>query len=417
MPATDSNSNGMPDVWERVFEITSPTVDSDSDGVPNAGEFTRGGHPRFADHFASLNMVGDLNGWSFTNRPMAWNSRTLRWEWLERVTATTAEQKMKFVRVDNPNLPNLWENPNWGDNNTPFDNIAESGGSDFKYTVTQAPAYLFFSFDEITKEYFAGVMPATDSNSDGLADAWASFHGVSGSSGNPDGDPFTNAQEFARGSDPNVADQYFRSHQELRVSGSFNGWSPATAPTMNLVGDNLWRLDLVISNSTAQEFKFVAGNTWNATNWGNGTNDAALPNLGVGNYRFEVNDVTRAFTVALVSNTFSGRYPGISANEAIRGLPAKLEYLFGGTSAAAPSAAHLPTFAPVGSNVRLSFVRRTDDSALNHVVEFKSDLASGAWQAVSIQPATESAGTDLQRWTYDIPTAGAPRGFYRIRAW
>ncbi|MBU6182167.1 MAG: alpha amylase C-terminal domain-containing protein [Verrucomicrobia bacterium] len=417
MPATDSNSNGMPDAWERVFEITSPTVDSDSDGVPNAGEFTRGGHPRFADHFASLNMVGDLNGWSFTNRPMTWNSRTLRWEWLERVAATTAEQKMKFVRVDNPNLPNLWENPNWGDNNTPFDNIAESGGSDFKYTVTQAPAYLFFSFDEITNEYFAGVMPATDSNSDGLADAWAGFHGVSGSTGNPDGDPFTNAQEFARGSDPNVADQYFRSHQELRVSGSFNGWSPATAPTMNLVGDNLWRLDLVISNSTAQEFKFVAGNTWNATNWGNGTGNAALPNLGVGNYRFEVNDVTRAFTVALVTNSFSDRYPGFSANQTIRGLSAKVEYLFGGTADQAPPVAHLPTFAPSGSNVRLSFVRRTDDSSLNHVVEFKSDLASGAWQAVSIQPSTEPADTDLQRWTYEIPTAGAPRGFYRIRAW
>jgi hypothetical protein len=67
--------------------------------------------------------------------------------------------------------------------------------------------------------------------------------------------------------------------------------------------------------------------------------------------------------------------------------------------------------------VCLSFVRRTDDSALNHVVEFKSDLASGAWQTVTIQPATEPAGTNLQRWTYDIPTAGAARGFYRIRVW
>jgi hypothetical protein len=130
-----------------------------------------------------------------------------------------------------------------------------------------------------------------------------------------------------------------------------------------------------------------------------------------------VNDVTRAFTVALVTNSFSDRYPGFSANQTIRGLSAKVEYLFGGTADQAPPFAHLPTFTPSGSDVCLSFVRRTDDSALNHVVEFKSDLASGAWQTVTIQPATEPAGTNLQRWTYDIPTAGAARGFYRIRVW
>jgi hypothetical protein len=186
---------------------------------------------------------------------------------------------------------------------------------------------------------------------------------------------------------------------------------------MNLVGDNLWRLDLVISNSTAQEFKFVAGNTWNATNWGNGTDDAALPNLGVGNYRFEVNDVTRAFTVALVTNSFSDRYPGFSANQTIRGLPAKVEYLFGGTADQAPPVEHLPTFTPSGSNVCLSFVRRTDDSSLNHVVEFKSDLASGNWQQVEATPTRHPAGDSMERWTYYVPTGGTARGFYRIRTW
>ncbi len=118
-----------------------------------------------------------------------------------------------------------------------------------------------------------------------------------------------------------------------------------------------------------------------------------------------------------LTNTFSGCYPGFSANQTVRGLPAKLEYLFGGTSAASPPADHLPTFSNVGANVRLSFVRRTDDSTLNHVVELNYDLASGVWQQVSTQPATESAGMDLQRWTYDIPTDGAARSFYRIRAW
>ncbi|MFM8365742.1 MAG: hypothetical protein ACKOAS_11410, partial [Verrucomicrobiota bacterium] len=149
----------------------------------------------------------------------------------------------------------------------------------------------------------------------------------------------------------------------------------------------------------------------------NGTANAAMPNLGNGNYSFEVNDVTRAFTVSLVTNTFSGRYPGISANQTVRGLPAKVEYFLGGTSSGAPPAEHLPTFAPVGANMRLSFVRRTDDSTLNHVVEFRGDLASGNWQPVSATPVPQSAGTGLERLTYDIPTYGASKGFYRIRVW
>jgi hypothetical protein len=417
MPAADANSNGMPDAWERAFDVSSPTLDADSDGVGNLAEFTRGGHPRFADHFAGLNMVGDLNGWSFTNRPMRWNATTLRWEWLQRATSTTGEQKMKFVRVDNSSLANLWENPNWGDSSTPADNIAESGGGDFKYTVAQAPAYLFFSFDEITNEYSAGVMSAADVNTDGLADAWASYHGVSGSGGNPDGDPFTNAQELARGSDPNVADQLFRVYDNLRVAGSFNGWSPSTAPNMTLVGDNLWRVDLTISNSVSQAFKFVAGDSWTATNWGNGTADAVLPNLGNGTYRFEVNDSTRAFTVTLVANSFADRYPGLTANQTVRGLQAKVEYLFGGTATQAPASANLPTTSIVGSNMRLSFVRRTDDTALSHVVESRTDLTSGNWEPVSVVPQRQVAGTDLERWTYDLPMTGDARRFYRIRAW
>jgi hypothetical protein len=412
LSAIDTNSNGMPDAWERAFDVSSPTLDADSDGVGNLAEFTRGGHPRFADHFTSIRVAGSLNGWVLDANPMRWNSSASIWELLLRVSSVANDQEAKFVSG------NSWSAPNWGDKTG--DGIADTDtatGEGFKYSITTAPAYLYFYFDEITNEYLAGALPSTDANADGLPDAWARWHGVSGSGGNPDGDPFTNAQEFARGSDPNVVDQYFSSFGELRVSGGFNGWAPSTAPTMTLVGDNLWRVDLAISNSVSQEFKFVGGNTWNATNWGNGADNAALPNLGNGTYRFEVNDTTRAFTVALVTNSFADRYPGLTANQTVRGLQAKMEYLFGGTATQAPAAANLPTTSIVGSNMRLSFVRRTDDSALNHVVESRTDLASGNWVEVSAAPTRQSEGTDLERWTYDLPMTGDARRFYRIRAW
>jgi hypothetical protein len=412
LSAIDSNSNGMPDAWERAFDVSSPTLDADSDGVGNIAEFTRGGHPRFADHFTSIRVAGSLNGWNLDANPMRWNSSASIWELLLRVSSEAGNQEAKFVSG------NSWSLLNWGDKTG--DGIADTdtgSGEGFKYSITTVPAYLYFYFDEITNEYLAGALPSTDANADGLPDAWARWHGVSGSGGNPDGDPFTNAQEFARGSDPNVVDQYFSSFGELRVSGGFNGWAPSTAPTMTLVGDNLWRVDLAISNSVSQEFKFVGGNTWNATNWGNGADNAALPNLGNGTYRFEVNDTTRAFTVALVTNSFADRYPGLTANQTVRGLQAKMEYLFGGTATQAPAAANLPTTSIVGSNMRLSFVRRTDDSALNHVVESRTDLASGNWVEVSAAPTRQSEGTDLERWTYDLPMTGDARRFYRIRAW
>jgi hypothetical protein len=197
---------------------------------------------------------------------------------------------------------------------------------------------------------------------------------------------------------------------------------------MTPVGDNLWRLDYSGFIGTAtRQLKFVSGDSWEALAWGDKTGDGFadqennnnifLTQNQTGTYRFEFNDRTLAYSIRVLTNTFADRYPGISANQTVRGLPAKVEYLLGGTAGQAPPAGHLPTFVPVGSNVRLSFVRRTDDSALNHVVEFKSDLASGAWQSVSVQPTSEPAGTDLQRLSYDIPTAGAARGFYRIRVW
>ena len=259
------------------------------------------------------------------------------------------------------------------------------------------------------------MVPTTDTDSDGLPDAWSSYYGVSGAANNPDGDSYTNAQELERGSDPSVPN-YLSNFPEMRVVGTFNAWSPGNATMMALVGDNLWRIDLPISNSADQGFKFVAGNSWNTTNWGNGDADAALPNLGGGNYRFEVNSLSRAFTVALLGSTFSGSYPGFSANQTVRGLPAKVEYLFGGTAGSPPPAAHLPTFGPAGPNMRLSFVRRTDDPALNHVVEFRSDLATGSWQPAGNATSTEAVGNGLQRSNFDFPMEGT-KGFYRIRAW
>jgi 1,4-alpha-glucan branching enzyme len=413
LPQADTDRDGMPDVWERFHAFDATTVDglydADSDGAPNAAEYRRGGQPRVADHFAHMRFVGSLNGWSFSATPLRWNAVTSQWELLQRVTQTATNQEGKF------SAGTSWNDADWGDNEG--DGIGDrDNGTNIKYSVATAPSYLHFRFDEISLDYVAGPMSLADSDSDGLPDVWAAYHGVAGADGNPDNDPFTNAQEFARGSNPQAPDDYFRNFAELRVVGSFNGWTPSTAPLMTMVGDNTWRADLNIANSAQQEFKFVAGNSWSATNWGNGTANATLPDSGPGTYRFTVDDTTRAFTVIRLANTFAERYPGISADQMVRGRPALLDYLFGGTAAQAPREADLPVAAVASGKLRLTFVTRTNDTALSHRVTTKTDLAAGLWttNGVTELPA-ENLPDGMQRRTYEVPV-DSPQRYLRIEA-
>lgn len=408
LPVADSNGNGIPDVWERFHfpEGVVASGDADGDGMSNLDEFRRGSNPRVADHFSTMRVVGDPSGWNFDNLPMRWNPVDLRWELLMRVTQAEADRRVKFVAGPS------WDAPNWGDTNG--DGILERGGGDISYSVASAPAYLWFAIDDNTLEYFAGVMPETDADNDGLPDVWARWHGVSGATGNPDGDVYDNAREHARGSDPNVFDEAARRYDRLRVVGSFTGWVPEASPLMSLVDDNVWRVDVAVGDSAGQSFKFVAGDAWSAENWGNGSADAPLPDLGPGPYRFQVNDLTQQFTVVRLTSGFETNYPNTTATQSVRGTPALLEYLFGGTALRAPDASHFPAVSIEGGMFRIGFVARSNDPALSWRVEASSDL--GIWSVSGVEelPAV-IAGEGLLRRTFQVPMT-SERKFLRIRA-
>lgn len=412
LPSVDSDNDGMPDDWERFHGFDPVTsadalTDSDSDGVSNLLEYRRGGQPRSADHFASIKFVGSLNGWNFTATPLRWNAQTAKWELLQRVTQTATNQEGKFSAGAS------WADADWGDDQG--DGIGDrDNGTNIRHSIPSAPSYLHFLFDEITLDYIAAPISLADGDSDGLADVWAAYHGVRQAGGNPDNDPFTNAQEFTRGTDPNAADSYHSSFPELRVVGSFTGWSPESAPLMSLTGDNTWSANITIANPSGQEFKFVAGNSWSAANWGNGTANAPLPNLGSGTYRFTVNDITRIFTATRLATTFADSYPGMTPNQMIRGRPALLDYLFGGTAAQAPRDADLPATELLSGKLRISFVTRNDDATLSQRVTSKTDLTSGGWATndVTALPA-ESLPDGMLRRTYEMP-ANSPQRFLRI---
>lgn len=414
LPPADTDGDGMPDDWERFHGFDPDTAadalfDTDSDGVANLLEYRRGGRPRSADHFGSMKFVGTLNGWNFDATPLRWNSQSGKWELLQRVLQTATSQEGKF------SAGTSWADPDWGDDQN--DGIGDQdNGTNIRYEVTAAPSYLHFLFDEITLDYFAGPMSLADSDSDALPDVWAAYHGVADGNGNPDNDPFTNAQELARGTDPNAPDNYNSSFPEVRLVGSFTGWSPAISPVMTLCGDNIWSADIFIADAAGQEFKFVAGDSWASTNWANGNSNAFLPDQGPGTYRFTVNDATRAFTVERRRNTFADRYPGLAPDQLIRGRPALLDYLFGGSLLQPPEVSNLPMPEKLPGKLRLSFVARADDDALLHRVTTATDLQAENWTTNEVTTVSEENFPDgLQRRVYEVPAGGSQR-FLRIEA-
>jgi hypothetical protein len=307
------------------------------------------------------------------------------------------------------------ETPIWGDHES--DGIGDrDSGTNIRYAVSTAPSYLHFLFDEITLDYLAGPMSLDDGDSDGLPDVWAAYHGVAGGNGNPDNDPFSNAQELARGTDPNVPDSYISSFPELRLVGSFTGWSPETSPVMALSGDNTWSADIFIADPAGAEFKFVAGDSWSSTNWANGEGNGSLPDQGAGTYRSTVDDVTRAFTVERRRNTFADRYPGLTPGQLIRGRPALLEHLFGGSSMHPPEVGNLPLTEKLPGKLRMTFVARADDNALIHRVTTATDLNADRRTTDEVTVVSQENLPDgLQRRVYEVPAVGAQR-FLRIEA-
>jgi hypothetical protein len=268
-------------------------------------------------------------------------------------------------------------------------------------------------------------MATADTDNDGLPDVWADYHEVSGATANPDGDPFTNAEELARGSNPTVPETLARNHATMVVIGRFSSWSFASAAPMTLVGDHTWRADIVLDWLAIEKFKFATGPAWTNPNWGVGSatgfaapsgNDISVPSLGAGTYRFVFNDATLAYSVTRATGTFAERYPGLAPDAKVRGRAAAVDYLFGGTLAQAPSAAQLPASVRAGNMLRFTFVTRTDDPSLGFRVQTTAALGGAAWTTNGItELPAEQVSPELLRRTYEVPVDG-PGRFLRVVA-
>ncbi|HSU56097.1 MAG TPA: thrombospondin type 3 repeat-containing protein [Candidatus Dormibacteraeota bacterium] len=84
---TDSNADGLPDAWERLYFGTisvNPNADPDGDGMSNRQEYLAGTNPTNGLHRLQINAFSGAQGG--TNVSATWSSVTNRFYFVEKTT-------------------------------------------------------------------------------------------------------------------------------------------------------------------------------------------------------------------------------------------------------------------------------------------------------------------------------------------
>jgi 1,4-alpha-glucan branching enzyme len=289
----DANANGLADGWEDLTGITDPTGDADNDGISNLREYELGFDPNEAD---PTTVVGDFNGWNATFAGMRTTSTPNLLHYLYVTESAAPGQEMKF----------LFSGTFFGTSSNAAVASVNDPGNNIAYNAPER-GYTYFTFNTETKAYSTVTFTPTsrvDSDNNGMDDRWEAWHGVTDPNGDPDGDGFTNVQEFQRGSHPTVWNR-----PAMGMAGLNGNWT-ANANPLVYFWHNSWRLDLPFGNRTTGQLKFTSTAGGTTTWWGDIQPDGVADdnasdqqniiinfNQGGGIYRFQFNEASSAYQI------------------------------------------------------------------------------------------------------------------------
>ncbi|MBU0677506.1 MAG: hypothetical protein KJ626_05260 [Verrucomicrobia bacterium] len=282
----DTDNDGMPDGWE-VDNSLDPNDASDASGNPdgdaytNLEEYQNGTDPNIYDGLDSdydwMTVAGTFNSWD-----EAASNMTLVASHMWRFEVDLSDEsnvRFKFVAEGNWGF-------NWGENNqtaftVPIGGFAEQGYyGDILLDGTLDGRYRF-TLNEQTGAYTVEKVAQQDTDGDGMPDSWETANSLdpndaSDASENPDGDLYTNLEEYRNGTDPHVYDRPSSNYDSMTLAGTFNDWDE-DLDNMDLVDHYTWQWEGNLINETAVRFKFVANSSW-SINWGEANqSDQSVP--------------------------------------------------------------------------------------------------------------------------------------------
>ena len=419
---TDADNDGMDDRWERFHGVVSASANPDSDAFTNLQEFRRGSDPNVWNR-SLITLAGQFNGWNAGANPMTFAGNTT---WIYDLPLRAgAPGAFKFTAGN-------WETA-WGDLDA--DGIAEDWSDRNIVPELSAGSGIYrFTFDEQSWAYRV-TFDATDTDGDGLQDAWERFYNTGDPAADPDDDGIANLAEFRRGSSPLVADR-------MAIVGGASplSWNPDAAAQRMTWSDARQRWEWAGAfGAGGVEFKFASGPGWTGSNFGaaaslpagvattSGTANLAASVPG-GRHRFSFNEFTGLYTVESfpVANEWREVYAldstvPWSADSDGDGFSDAMEYALGGDPRERRDAEQLKTIRTVttGETPRLvmQWLQRTnDDGNLSVVPQQSTNLAAPEnWTTIGSVPA-DQAGVPggFQRREVSVPMTGEA-SFLRLR--
>ena len=92
-----------------------------------------------------------------------------------------------------------------------------------------------------------------------------------------------------------------------------------------------------------------------------------------------------------------------------------MEYALGGDPTDETDRGMLPTFRPAPGGFEYVHARRTDDSALNYIVETTTNLVSGSWTNTGYTTSNASDDGDVLGFSTNTIQATEEQVFIRLR--